>query len=277
MITCILMGGLGNQLFQIFTLIAHSINTNQKFILPEKLPVYDKRHTYWNSLLINLQKYISNTDSVKWNQYNEPNFHYNKLQLSDNNLILHGYFQSYKYFDNVWEQISIIVGFNEQIEQTKTKYNNYFNDDYIISMHFRVGDYLSIQDHYYILDYNYYEKSIELIINKTNINNFTILYFCEENDVQTVNLIISNLQNKFLELKFIKIDFTISDWEQMLLMSLCNHNIIANSTFSWWGTYIGYKLNENKIVCYPSKWFGPKFSHYNVSDLFLDKWNKILL
>ena len=59
MIKCILIGGLGNQLFQIFTLIAHSINTNQKFILPEKLPDWDQRHTYWNSLLINLQKYIS--------------------------------------------------------------------------------------------------------------------------------------------------------------------------------------------------------------------------
>ena len=233
------MGGLGNQLFQIFTLIAHSINTNQKFILPEKLPDWDQRYTYWNSLLINLQKYILNIDPlVKWNHYNE-------------------------------------LGINEQIEQTKTKYSNYFNEDYIISMHFRLGDYVNKQDYHPILEYKYYEKSIELIINKTNINNFTILYFCEENDVKTVDLIISNLQNKFLELKFIKIDFAISDWEQMLLMNLCDHNIIANSTFSWWGAYIGYKLNENKIVCYPSTWFGPAFSYCNISDLFLNKWNKI--
>lgn len=275
MITCILMGGLGNQLFQIFTLIAHSINTNQKFILPEKLSESVQRHTYWSSIFVNLQKYISNTDTlVNWNEYNEPNFHYNKLPLSADNLILHGYFQSYKYFDNEWKQISNIIGFNKQIEQTKTKYSNYFNQDCVISMHFRLGDYVNSQYHL-TLDYNYYEKSIELIINKTNINNFTVLYFCEENDVQTVDLIIINLQNKFLELKFIKINFTICDWEQMLLMSLCNHNIIANSTFSWWGAYIGYKLNEDKIVCYPSKWFGPFLSHNKTDDLFLDKWIKI--
>jgi hypothetical protein len=269
------MGGLGNQLFQIFTLIAHSINTNQKFILPEKLSESVQRHTYWSSIFVNLQKYISNTDTlVNWNEYNEPNFHYNKLPLSADNLILHGYFQSYKYFDNEWKQISNIIGFNKQIEQTKTKYSNYFNQDCVISMHFRLGDYVNSQYHL-TLDYNYYEKSIELIINKTNINNFTVLYFCEENDVQTVDLIIINLQNKFLELKFIKINFTICDWEQMLLRSLCNHNIIANSTFSWWGAYIGYKLNEDKIICYPSKWFGPFLSHNKTDDLFLDKWIKI--
>ena len=217
--TCILMGGLGNQLFQIFTLIAYSINNN-KFLLPEKLRDGDQRHTYWNNLLINLQKYISDTKLIKCYEYNELNFHYNQIPFTDNNLVLNGYFQSYKYFDSQWEQIFNIVGINELINQTKTKYNNYFNKNYVISMHFRLGDYVNKQDCHPVLDYEYYKKSIDLIINQTNINNFDILYFCEENDVQIVDLIISNLQNKFSELKFIKIDFTIVDWEQMLLYAL---------------------------------------------------------
>ncbi len=274
MITCNLMGGLGNQLFQIFTVIAYSIETKQKFIFPEKLPDWDKRHTYWNNLLINLQKYILVSKIFKWNQHNETNFHYDNIPLSNDNLILNGYFQSYKYFDNQWGQICNIVGINELVNKIKDKYSNYLNNC-TVSIHFRHGDYVNKQDHHPILGYEYYEKSIDLIINKIGINNFDVHYFCEENDIYAVNSIISNLQNKFPEIKFIKIDFTISDWEQMLLMSLCNHNIIANSTFSWWGAYIGYKLNVNKIVCYPSTWFGHALSHYNLNDLFLDKWNKI--
>jgi hypothetical protein len=64
----------------------------------------------------------------------------------------------------------------------------------------------------------------------------------------------------------------LEDWEQMLLMSLCNHNIIANSTFSWWGAY----LNDNpgKIVCYPEHWFMPEVKK-DVTDLFEEDWIKI--
>jgi hypothetical protein len=65
----------------------------------------------------------------------------------------------------------------------------------------------------------------------------------------------------------------MDDYEQMLLMSSCRHNVIANSTFSWWGSYLGN--TTKKIVCYPSLWFGVKLKQKDTKDLFPPEWTKI--
>ena len=276
MITCDLKGGLGNQLFQIFTVIGYSLKHKIKFILPDSLKS-NYRNTYWDSFLLNLKfftKEYSSINLLNCIKYNEPDFHYNEIPLINNNIELNGYFQSYKYFDNYFFDIIKFIKLNDIIDNTKEKYLNYFKND-TISMHFRLGDYKKLQDYHPILQYEYYEYSLEKIINNTNKDNYDVLYFYEKDDVDDVCLIINKLKERFIRLNFINIDTNITDWEQMLLMSSCNHNIIANSSFSWWGAYIGYKLNENKIVCYPSKWFGPALSSNNISDLFLDKWEKI--
>ena len=75
---------------------------------------------------------------------------------------------------------------------------------------------------------------------------------------------------KITNIEIIVCDYNIPDYEQLLLMSLCSHNIIANSTFSWWGAY--FNKNSNKIVCYPSIWVGITD---NTSDLFPKAWTKI--
>ena len=75
----------------------------------------------------------------------------------------------------------------------------------------------------------------------------------------------------FPNLEILICDYNIEDWEQMLLMSLCQHNIIANSSFSWWGAYFN---NNEKIVCYPSIWNG---STNEIDDLFPKNWNKIII
>ena len=62
---------------------------------------------------------------------------------------------------------------------------------------------------------------------------------------------------------------TNSFWD-MYLMSSCKHNIIANSSFSWWGAWLN--MNPDKKVFYPSPWFGPHYSHYDTSDLCPNSW-----
>ena len=81
---------------------------------------------------------------------------------------------------------------------------------------------------------------------------------------------IQELQDIFTEIKFIKVSSDLQDWEQMLLMSVCQHNIIANSTFCLWSAYMN--KNVNKIVCYPEKWF---VKPRNITGMFPDKWNMI--
>ena len=58
----------------------------------------------------------------------------------------------------------------------------------------------------------------------------------------------------------------------MWLMSLCDHNIIANSSFSWWGAWLNNNLDKKVIV--PNKWFGPAIQH-NTNDLIPETWERI--
>ena len=80
------------------------------------------------------------------------------------------------------------------------------------------------------------------------------------------------LKAEFPGITFLRADPLLEDWEQMILMSLCRHNIIANSTFSWWGAYLN--TSRQKMVIYPGTWFGPKIKH-GLQDLFPGDWIKI--
>jgi hypothetical protein len=85
--------------------------------------------------------------------------------------------------------------------------------------------------------------------------------------------IINCLAEVFPLLTFEKASDQMADWEQMLLMSDCTHNIIANSSFSWFGAY--FNSNKDKIVCYPNVWFCGTGSNICVDDLFQPAWQKI--
>jgi hypothetical protein len=118
----------------------------------------------------------------------------------------------------------------------------------------------------------YYYEALSYIINQLDIKDkaIKVLYFCEDESLLESEIIINELKKNYdVLIDFERADSKLSDWEQMLLMSLCDHNIIANSTFSWWGAY----LNQNigKIVCYPENWFMPE-AKKDTSDLFLEDW-----
>ena len=266
MITCNIMGGLGNQLFQIFTAIAYSIEHKHQclFLNTFELAGFTKRTSYWNTLLRPLQPFTRN-QLPKVDVYTEPCYKYTPLPPPPDSIMLYGYFQSYKYFEKYMKQIKKIC----KIEYQKEVLNTTINTENTISMHFRLGDYKLLPDHYEILTYNYYKNSLDYIMDQSN-KITKVLYFCELSDLSEVNQIIERLRVDF-KYKFIQIP-DYQDWEQMLIMSCCTHNIIANSTFSWWGAYLN--TNKDKIVCYPDKWFGLKSEH-DVSDVCPLDWKCI--
>ena len=140
-------------------------------------------------------------------------------------------------------------------------------------MHFRIGDYKKQQEYHPLATYEYYERALEYIQNTlTPDEKFTILYFCEDVDIEDVLATTNKLIIKFPNYNFIRGDNTLADWEQMLYMSLCHHNIIANSSFSWWAAY--FNSRDDKIVCYPSVWFGEKANN-DTKDLCPSEWIKI--
>ena len=275
MIYLCVKGGLGNQLFQIFTTIAYALRENHEFTFCYYKNI-GNRETYWDSFLYELNKYTDNMSiGVVVKTITEKDFSYNELPKPFfNKIMLNGYFQSYKYFQEYSKEILEMINFQNIINEKKNIFDALINNNNpTISIHFRIGDYIILPKHYHILKYEYYFKALTHIIYQLNNVQLNVLYFCEEGDVEKVNIIINKLKENKSNISFIQCPFYFKDWEQMLFMSCCNHNIIANSTFSWWGAYLNQ--NNNKIVCYPSLWFEEKNSHLNTKDLCPDDWIKI--
>ena len=284
--SCFLMGGLGNQLFQIFATIAYSIRTNRRIIFTynESLTTGTVRPTYWETFLMPLKFFttlnyiygLKNEDILHtFYRNNEVGFHYQEISDIDNkcNVILIGYYQSYRYFIDYLPSILSMIKLNKQQESVKKEFN-LLNTSVIITMHFRLGDYKNIQGFHPLMSLTYYENALSELIHIRGIENCpSVLYFCQEEDNAIVSEYICILNKKWPGIVFNKVDDTIPDWKQMLIMSCCRDNIIANSTFSWWGAFLNQ--TSDKITFYPNEWFGPQLAKHNTSDLFPEDWKCI--
>jgi hypothetical protein len=274
------MGGLGNQLFQIFATISYAIKSRNRFVFLdlEKLGGGSTtlRYTFWNTFLSNLKPFLIKELPQDIQVIRENGFRYNELpvhQMYNRNVMIYGYFQSYLYFQQHYEVICRMIGLGKKKDELLLKLG--LSNETLtnaISMHFRIGDYKKIQEYHPLATYDYYERSLEYIREKKPGHIFTIYYFCEDTDIDDVLPTIERLQSKFSEYKFERGNNELADWEQMLLMSCCHHNIIANSSFSWWAAYFNFW--EDKIVCYPSVWFGPAANN-DTRDLPVNSWTRI--
>ena len=261
---CVIIdGGLGNQLFMVFTCISKAIDENRDFsIFPN---INNNRGYYFTSILKSLLFKVA--PNIPSNEiYKEPCFAYN--QIPNNLKVILGYFQSPKYFHHNRENIMNILGFND----FKQRFNLGFK---AVAIHFRFGDMSYLQGNHAILKKEYYIKALMKLINKINPEEYRFIIFGEKNDDEIINDYLKCF-NIFFDFKFEKIyDIYqgLNDWKELFYMSSCEHFIIANSTYSWFGAYLSN--NPNKTIICPTDWFGINNQKNSLKDLFMDDWIKI--
>jgi hypothetical protein len=301
MITIQINGGLGNQLFQVFATLAAAIrNDDTCYFLHTPRDATGKRATYWKSLLYNLIPITVFPTQGNINRFlqlpihRELGFRYEPLPrttaMNSTPIKLMGYFQSDKYFTDMRDQIYAKIQLKEQQQGVKTMFEDsswFSSGATTIALHFRIGDYAYIQDKHPILPLEYYRRALQHIMsnvpssdlynqdNATMNVKFNVLIFNQDCDNEVVLEHMRKLKADpafAKRCRFHKVPDMFEDWKQMLLMSVCDHNIIANSTFSWWGAY--FNQNPGKIVCYPSTWFGPALKH-DTRDMFPTDWVRV--
>jgi len=292
MIIVKLMGGLGNQMFQYaaakalaerhrvplkvdlsflndrsakenFTFREYELDcfdTSIEIATKNDLSIFNRKNRFIGSMMSLLGISAPMRYYEQSLNYNES---FNKLP---NEILLEGYFQSEKYFIRIkslllenfkWRLTA--SGFNLSLIQNIKSTNS-------VSLHIRRGDFVEnkvINSIHGLCDINYYKRAITHV----NLSTQNTTFFIFSDDI--------NWAKKELGMtsKVIYIDHNIgkeSFWD-MRLMSLCNHNIIANSSFSWWAAWLN--KNPNKIVITPSFWF--RNPDINTMDLIPLNWRKL--
>lgn len=270
-ITAHLMGGLGNVLFIVATCFALS----KKYKV--KLRFYCNVNMWRDGKrrMIQFYKMFENFDIDCVNNrksgitFREPYFFYDSITIDRrNHSCIYGYFQSYKYFDAYKSEFIKMLHnpYKDEVDHLLTELLKQIaaNNDgppskkiqefEFVSIHVRRTDYLALSDIHLNLDTTYYEEAISNFSKEKSI----FLIFSDDVEFIQKEPLFQNLVNKYI--------VTNQDDEYCFwLMSACNHNIIANSSYSWWASYIN--PNPNKLVICPSKWFGQNGPVYKIRDI----------
>ena len=271
MIIVNIIGGLGNQMFQYAIGKALSLKSKQKLKLDlTSFKNYPLRNFELDVFKIDPE--IASTEEisqVKQNKLNftEKYFHFDSEILDLNqSAFLVGYWQSEKYFINYKNIILKEFILKNELSHQSNQFQKIIESTVSVSLHIRRGDYVTnptTNSVHGTCSLAYYKNAVSLISNRLKDPHFFI--FSDDLDWAKENLdFIDNIT-------FVELDENIPDYEEMYLMSQCKHNIIANSSFSWWGAWLNQ--NVDKIVIAPQKWFEDET--INTNDLIPDSWIRL--
>lgn len=158
---------------------------------------------------------------------------------------LHGYFQSEKYFERIIPTLRKELTFSTQPSAQNADWIENIQASNSVSLHVRRGDYMTAGGAYAVCDQDYYRRAVAHIVDKTQAEP-EIFVFSDDPEWAKAHLDLG------YKAKFSDHNDASKHYEDMRLISQCKHNITANSTFSWWGSWLN--ANLDKIVVAPKDW-----------------------
>ena len=300
MIVVKLFGGLGNQLFQYAFGKKLSLKTNQKLYLEiESGFKNDPYQRSYNLSPFNIQENLFKNDPISidlenlkiekkhwqgkiknyllglkrhhWHLITEKNLEYNaSIEAIKKHSYLDGFWQSENYFKDVREEILQEFQLKSPLKNENALISKKMSEVVSVSLHIRRmhGIELPGQHHHKIhggLDLAYFQKAIDILA--AQHPNLELFVFSD--DIEWAK---ENFQSRF-PVEFMSQNDDAHNYLDLILMSHCKHQIIANSTFSWWGAWLNQ--NPEKIVIAPKMWFVDQKMNAQTKDLIPKDWLRI--
>ena len=274
-------GGLGNQMFQyaLYLSLKHRYSSIDNFHAIYVAP-YRGRRKYELDKVFNIKINLTKNFLIRIfkkcfpiliKRVNNKNYTaFENIDIRTLRPIVYysGYWQTELYFKNIESVIKQAFEFNNELISPKnTQTIKEIGKVQSVSLHVRRGDYVADPGvkvvHGGICTTYYYRKAIQTMLSKIVGD---VVFYIFTDDIKWVK---NNLN--FNKIVIVDWNRGAESWQDMMLMSHCKHNIVANSSFSWWGAWLNN--NKEKIVIAPSKWFNtmPTF------DIISENWIRIYM
>ncbi len=269
MIIVRLIGGLGNQLFQ-YAMARHVAEIHRALLKIDvsEFEIY-KLHEYSLQHFGILENLASAEELCAVQYLKEKHFHFDgDFKAIGDNVLLKGYWQTEKYFREIADTIRNECVVKKPLDSENLRVAQCIDASNAVAVHIRRCDYLPATYGDQIIEslpLEYYLRAIAMLSRVEK----DLHFFIFSDDPEWVK------ENVRLEYPIVYVahNTAATNYEDLRLMSLCKHNIIANSSFSWWGAWLN--KNPNKRVYAPKQWFNANVRNLDSKDLIPESWIKI--
>jgi len=255
------LGRIANQMFQYASLKGIATNRGYDFCVPPE-DVFGKKDPLVKEDIFNIYRIFNldkkNKVQVTTNQIlmeTTHEFDDNLFNTCPDNIDLFGYYQSPKYFKHIEDEIREDFSFSKEVRNSCDEiFNGVVDCEDPISLHIRRTDYL-VNPNHPVQPLEYYKEALSLLD-----QNKTVIIFSDDAEW-------CQQQEMFSDDRFVISQDSDADFD-MCLMSMCTNHIIANSSFSWWGAWLG---RSEKIIA-PKNWFSDSCADKSVKDMVFSNW-----